>query len=154
PFFVLMDDGRLITSGSRSFPDPLLALARARLERRDVPRPPRSGPGGGPPGPRFDPGDRFEPFDRGPDRFERDLPGPRFIRPSPIIGAGRMMGVVVVPPQAPFGFLLGRYGPMLALVAAGVLIVGTVLTSLMIFGPARRRLLALETAARTFGAGD
>jgi signal transduction histidine kinase len=34
------------------------------------------------------------------------------------------------------------------------MIVGTVLTSIMIFGPARRRLLDLETAARTFGAGD
>ena len=63
-------------------------------------------------------------------------------------------GVVVVPPQAPFGFLLGRFAPMLALVAAGVLIVGAVLTSAMIFGPARRRLRALETAARKLGAGD
>jgi two-component system sensor histidine kinase BaeS len=39
-------------------------------------------------------------------------------------------------------------------VAAGVLIVGTVLTSALIFGPARRRLRALETAARTLGSGD
>ena len=61
---------------------------------------------------------------------------------------------MVVPPQAPFGFLLGRFAPMLALVAAGVLIVGTVLTSAMIFGPARRRLRALETAARKLGSGD
>jgi signal transduction histidine kinase len=67
---------------------------------------------------------------------------------------GRLAGVVVVPPQAPFGFLLGRFAPMLALVAVGVLIVGTVLTSAMIFGPARRRLRALETAARSLGAGD
>jgi HAMP domain-containing protein len=43
---------------------------------------------------------------------------------------------------------------MLALVAAGVLIVGAVLTSAMIFGPARRRLRALETAARQLGSGD
>jgi len=39
-------------------------------------------------------------------------------------------------------------------VAAGVLMVGAVLTSAMIFGPARRRLRALETAARQFGSGD
>jgi signal transduction histidine kinase len=43
---------------------------------------------------------------------------------------------------------------MLALVAVGVLIVGTVLTSAMIFGPARRRLRSLESAARRLGAGD
>src|SRR5207237_150165 len=71
-----------------------------------------------------------------------------------IVVAGRLAGVVVVPPQAPFGFLLGRWAPMLALVAAGVLIVGGALTSVMIFGPARRRLRALESAARRFGAGD
>ena len=80
--------------------------------------------------------------------------GDRFVRPAPIISGGRLAGVVVVPPQAPFGFLLGRFAPMLALVAAGVLIVGAVLTSAMIFGPARRRLRALETAARQLGSGD
>src|SRR5437762_6031063 len=35
PFFVMMADGRVITSGSASFPEPLLRMARARLERRD-----------------------------------------------------------------------------------------------------------------------
>src|SRR4029079_12825803 len=80
--------------------------------------------------------------------------GERFVRPAPIMAGGRLPGVVVVPPQAPFGFLLARFAPMLALVAAGVLIVGAVLTSAMIFGPARRRLRALETAARQFGSGD
>jgi signal transduction histidine kinase len=179
PFFVMMEDGRLITSGSESFPPPLIDMARARLQRADRMRaerpenaPPmrpdgRFGPepdgrfGPGPdgrfgPGPdgRFGPGDRFERFERGGDRFERDATGFRFVRPSPIIVSGRLMGVVVVPPQAPFGFLLGRYAPMLGLVAGGVLILGAVLTSLMIFGPARRRLRALESAARQFGAGD
>ncbi len=43
---------------------------------------------------------------------------------------------------------------MLALVAVGVLMVGAVLTSVLIFGPARRRLRQLETAARKLGAGD
>jgi two-component system sensor histidine kinase BaeS len=35
-----------------------------------------------------------------------------------------------------------------------VLIVGTIATSALIFGPARRRLRALETAARRLGSGD
>jgi signal transduction histidine kinase len=159
PFFVMLADGKVITSGSSNVADPLLEMARLML-RRWTERPP---------GRR---GERLE----GP-RFERPFPGPppdagegpgrggappgffgrggeRFARPSPIMVGGRLAGVVVVPPQAPFGFLLGRFAPMLALVAAGVLIVGTVLTSAMIFGPARRRLRSLETAARKLGAGD
>jgi signal transduction histidine kinase len=161
PFFVMMTDGRVITSGSETFPEPLMAMARARLqwadargrgERPGPPRPDRFGP---PPVDRFGaPPDRFERFERGGDRFDRDVSGVRFVRPSPILVDGRLAGVVVVPPQAPFGFLLGRYAPLLAIVAAGVLILGAVLTSLMIFGPARRRLRALEAAARKFGAGD
>jgi signal transduction histidine kinase len=87
------------------------------------------------------PGSRF-----GGERFERG--------PAAIIVNGQLAGVVVVPPQAPFGFLLGRYAPVLAPVAVGVLVLGTVLTSLMIFGPARRRLRSLESAARRLGQGD
>ena len=206
PFFVMMADGSLITSGSRSFPEPLLAMARARLHgppprfRAEGPRP--DGPrfdGPRPEGPRFDgarpdnprfngprpDNPRFDgprpdgprpegprtdgPWMRGPrverpewwqqpdrfvERFERDAAGVAFVRPAPIVIEGKLLGVVVVPPQAPFGFLLSRFAPMLALVGGGVLIVGTVLTSVLIFGPARRRLRALESAARRFGSGD
>jgi len=196
PFFVMMADGSLITSGSKSFPEPLLAMARARLHgppprfRAEGPRP--DGPrfdgsrpdnprfdGPRPDGPRFDgrspDGPRVEgprtdgPRMRGPraerpewwqqpdrfvERFERDAAGVAFVRPAPIVVEGKLLGVVVVPPQAPFGFLLSRFAPMLALVGGGVLIVGTVLTSVLIFGPARRRLRALESAARRFGSGD
>src|SRR5262245_14734445 len=185
PFFVMMKDGRLVTSGSSSFPDPLIQMARARLERGGPggrgrgegprfdggPRPegpphsegsPRSdGPprfDGGPPnwprGPRPPPPDWWQQPDRYVDRFELDPNGYRFIRPSPIVVNRQLVGVVVVPPQAPFGYLLRRYAPILTVVAAGVLIVGTVLTSFMIFGPARRRLRAVEGAARRLGAGD
>jgi len=180
PFFVMLAaDNRVITSGSQSFPEPLLAMARTRLtqwaEFRGRGRPfdpqgrpfdpqgrpfdPQARPEFGrgrppwaPPG--SSPNDRFERFERGERAFERDATGLRFVRPSPIVVGGKLTGVVVVPPQAPFGFLLGRYAPMLALVAAGVLIVGGILTSAMIFGPARRRLRSLEEAARALGAGD
>jgi len=60
----------------------------------------------------------------------------------------------VVPPRAPFGFLLWRFAPTLSLVAGGVLVVGAVLTSVLVFGPARRRLRAVESAARRLGSGD
>src|SRR5437660_11601570 len=47
PFFVMMADGRYITSGSRSFPEPLVQMARDRLQRRLErpmgPREPRDG---------------------------------------------------------------------------------------------------------------
>jgi two-component system OmpR family sensor kinase len=159
PFFVMMKDGRFVTSGSNDFAEPLVRMARARLDRAfdrgpgdrpdrpDGPRPER-GRGPRPPPAWWEMPDRFA------DRFERDPTGYRFIRPSPIIVQGQLAGVVVVPPQAPFGYLLGRFAPILALVATAVLIVGTVLTSLMIFGPARRRLRALEIAARRLGSGD
>jgi signal transduction histidine kinase len=147
PFFVMMADGRVVTSGSRSFPEPLLRMARARLERGEAgratrPEPPpdiSDAPVPGRPRGRFGAGPRF-----GGERFG----------PAPILVGGQLAGVVVVPPQAPFGFLLFRYGPMLAVVATGVLLLGAVLTSALIFGPARRRLRTLETAARRFGAGD
>jgi len=185
PFFVLMADGRFITSGSKSFPEPLIRMARARLQG-PPPRPRFEGPrpeGPRPDGPRFDgsrpdgprpdgasPPDasRFDrPRARGrggdqwwqqPDRFverfERDAAGSQFVRPAPIVLDGKLTGVVVVPPQAPFGLLLSHYASMLAVVGGGVLILGTVLTSVMIFGPARRRLRELEAAARRLGSGD
>jgi HAMP domain-containing protein len=167
PFLVLMKDGRLITSGSHEFPEPLIRMARERLQRGFDPGFRGRGRSEGPhsDGPRLDgqpgrprgvrpPPDWWEQPDRFVDRFERDASGYRFVRPSPIVINGQLAGVVVVPPQAPFGYLLRRYAPMLTLVAGGVLVVGTILTSFLIFGPARRRLRALENAARRFGAGD
>ena len=151
PFFIMMADGRVISSGGQTIPESLLGTARARLQR------PARREGDAPFGP-FGRRDRFQ----NPDRLERDrailaereLTGPRFVRPVPIVVHGEVAGVVVVPPQAPFGFLLGRFAPMLAFVAAGVLVLGTVLATVLIFGPARRRLRDLESAARSLGAGD
>src|SRR5438045_695801 len=34
PFFVMLADGRMITSGSATFPDQFVRMARARLQRR------------------------------------------------------------------------------------------------------------------------
>src|SRR5216684_7383924 len=147
PFFVLMEDGRLITSGSRSMPAPLIAMARARLQRKTLKD------GEHPEPPRFPRADRFDGPERG-DRPERDPAGPRFVRPAPIFVGGALAGLVVVPPEAPFGFLLGRFAPMLTFVAAGVLVLGTVLATVLIFGPARRRLRELESAAHRLGGGD
>jgi len=178
PFFVLMADGRFVTSGSKTFPEALIRMARARLQgpvrfvRGRRGEPPQGPPLDGGPGPNDptsirrpgvygpgEPGDRpraewWQQPDRFVERFERDAGGMPFVRPAPIVVDGRLTGVVVVPPQAPFGLLLSRFAPMLALVGGGVLVLGTVLTSVLIFGPARRRLRAVESAARRFGSGD
>jgi len=160
PFFVMLQSGRVITIGSDTFPEPLLRMARARLSGRDPFRPER--PEGPPPDFARPPGGRA-PEGRGqegrspggPARGRGFGPGfDRFERGAPILVDGRLMGVVVVAPQAPFGFLLGRYAPRLTVVAVAVLIVGGVVTSALIFGPPRSRLRGLESAARAFGAGD
>ena len=66
----------------------------------------------------------------------------------------QVAGVVVVPPRAPFSFLLSRYAPTLALITGVVLIAGALLAAVVIFGPARRRLRGVEDAARRLGGGD
>ena len=76
------------------------------------------------------------------------------MRPVPIVVANEVAGVVVVEPRAPFTFLLSRYAPALALVALGSLGVGAALATVIIFGPARKRLRDVENAARRLGAGD
>jgi signal transduction histidine kinase len=95
------------------------------------------------------PGER----DRGPGG--RGVPpGMRTGRPWPIVANGTLAGLVVVPPQPPFTFLLTRYAPTLVTVAAATLVVGGVLAAFAIFGPTRRRLKGVEDAARRLGAGD
>src|SRR5438132_7573168 len=95
PFFVMLTDGRVVTSGSRSFPEPLIRMARGRLQRR-----------------------LERPDTERPERVERDGPPFRFIRPVPIMANGQLAGVVVVPPSAPLGFLLRRCAPPTAFLAS------------------------------------
>ena len=146
PFFVMLANGAVVNVGAVPIAEPWLRLAHARLRRR----PDRIGrPDLGRPESVRPDADRPD-----PEWTDRSGPGPRFNRPVPIVVYGEIAGVVVVPPRAPFGFLLSRFAPTLTLVAGGVLIVGTVLASVLIFGPARRRLRGLESAARRLGAGD
>jgi signal transduction histidine kinase len=132
PFFVMMADGRLLSNGGGRIPPTLLAEARARLRAR-------------------------VPTMRRPDRPARVLrPGLAFrpTRTAPIVVAGHVAGVVVVPPQAGFGFLFRRYAPTMTVVALSALVVGALLTAVVIFGPTRRRLRGVEDAARRLGGGD
>jgi two-component system, OmpR family, sensor histidine kinase BaeS len=181
PFFVLLSDRRRLEVGG-PFPQELLQDAQARLDmlarldpqrlmRGERPRfdgrgfepppwgpaadrgaPPQGGRGG--PGPDFDRGRGFG--DRGfADRgFGGRGPGFRGFRPAPIVTSGALVGVVVVPPEPRFGFLLRRYAPTLAVAAVATLGMGAALAAFVIFGPARRRLRAVEDAARRLGGGD
>jgi signal transduction histidine kinase len=137
PFFVLMRDGRVVSSGARPS-DSLVAEARSRLtfSERVVPR--------------------FDSPGRGAFRSDRPGPSPGLPRgrfggpPGEIVVNGRMVGVVFAIPQRP----LTQLGPTMAIVAAGLVIGGTALAALLIFGPVRGRLRNLEEAARRVGAGD
>lgn len=74
---------------------------------------------------------------------------------TPITVAGTPIGCVVVLSQAPpFSRVLRRFGPTMALVAGGVLLVGAGIIAFVVFGPAHRRLTAVQTAAERVGAGD
>jgi signal transduction histidine kinase len=149
PFFVLLRDGRVIEVGG-PFPAAILADARTRIQmmtRRETQR----GPGAE--GRPFARGDRSGMGGRG-GRADRGRGGLRVFRPAPIFARDRIAGIVVVPLQPPFRFLLMRYAPTLGIVAVLTLVVGALLATFVIFGPARRRLRALEDAARRLGGGD
>ena len=138
PFLVLLTDSRTIEIGAR-FPQALQTEARARLDNFRSMDPARLGRGGpfGRPGPfPFQPprpeprlngpsagpevdspagrpeGPEF-PGERGPAGGRASPPGLRTGRPWPIVAHGRLAGLVVVPPQPPFTFLLTRYAPAL-----------------------------------------
>lgn len=182
PFLVALADGRVLEIGAR-FGEPLKTEARTRLDMMRAIDPARlarggfAGRGGGPFGRGGMPGDpersaaarqpampqdrdsramrRARQGDSPPERIAgRAGGGFRVGRPMPIVADNRLLGVVLVPPQPPFTFLLTRYAPTLLTVAIATLVVGGVLAAVVIFGPTRRRLKALEEAARRLGSGD
>ena len=143
PVLVMMRGGRVIENGGGAFPEQLLRQARVMLERRPPSDSDRAD--------RFERGGRFGRGDRGGLSPGAGL---RPMRLAPIVVRDQVVGVVVVPQRAPFGFLFNRYAPTLALITGGVLIVGALVAAVVIFGPARRRLRAVEQAARQLGGGD
>lgn len=165
PVFILLADGREFTNDAGPAPDAMLSAARERLRRGAFaergggfdrrfgpprgPRPDDNGAGDAAPGP--SPQGELAPP---PFGGRGGPPGGRGFRPTPIFVSEKLVGVVIVPPTAPFTFLLNRYAPTLGVVAIGSLVLGALLTTLLIFGPARRRLRELEMAAGRLGGGD
>ena len=81
-------------------------------------------------------------------------PGLQALRRTGPAGAifvdGVPVGVVIAMPRS----ALRQLGPTLATVGALLVLVGTTLAALLIFGPVRPRLRSLEDAARKVGGGD
>jgi signal transduction histidine kinase len=133
------------------------------------PGPDRGGDGRGPqgfgPGPdaggdaRGEPPDsgRFDasPSDDGLDPRRRRGPPPSFGEVAPIYVSGMRVGTVaLVTGDPPFSRILRLVGPTMGFVAGGVLIVGGSLITLLVFGPARKRLLQVQDATERLGGGD
>jgi signal transduction histidine kinase len=122
---------------------------------------------GGPPPFSDNPGQRGD----GPARLE-SLPGehgppPDFVRRrggrggpgapsiSPIVVNSAQVGHVAVPSgPPPMEVALRELGPTLTWSGLALLGIGSMTVALVIFGPARKRLRSLETAARALGQGE
>jgi signal transduction histidine kinase len=165
-FVIVMRDGRTF-SNHDDVPEALLEAVRE--EQRFLNEGPRRfgrrgdgpGPFGGGPGGPFEPGPGGPPpAPNGEPRGEPDgdrsrRPPPRRGEFAPIIVSGMPVGRVIVLPGGPsFWRILTQLGPTMAPVAAGVLGVGMVLVAFVVFGPARRRLKAVQEATERLGAGD
>jgi len=154
-FVVIMRDGRTF-SNHDDVPEALLEAVREEQRfMNDGPR--RFGRRGGRPGGPDGPGPPPDGEPRGPDD---DRPPPRRPPPrrgefAPILVGGMPVGRVIVLPGGPsFWRIVTRLGPTMAPVAAGVLGVGMMVIAFVVFGPARRRLMAVQEAAERLGAGD
>lgn len=157
PFLLALADGRTIVNGP-AIPEPLIRLAHERVDRLLERQQRRARQAERTPGaPRIDSRSADDENRAGEGRQGFDGPIPRRGRGPqtiPVILDGQVVGVVLAPPLAPFGFLWGRYVRILALVASVVLVLGAAVTAFVVFGPARQRLMAVERAAASLGSGN
>jgi signal transduction histidine kinase len=153
-FVVIMRDGQILANHD-DVPPLLLEAVRAELQFMESIGPRRFGRLGRLGAARGGLGaeDRQGP----PPPLGRGAGGPRPRRGefAAIVVGGMPVGrVVVLPGGPPFSRIVRQLGPTIALVATSVLVVGTTLIAFVIFGPARRRLKAVQTATERLGAGD
>src|SRR5262245_16141483 len=127
PFVGLMRDGRPVANKTR-VPGELARTLRAQIERHEA-----AGRLGGMPRDRDDNNDR-------PLRSSR-----RHGEFATIVVGGTPVGTVAVPVGPPaFSLLLRALAPTMGLVGGLVLVVGSALIALVVFGPARRRLKRVQ----------
>lgn len=151
-FVVIMRDGQILANHD-DVPPQLLDAVRAELEFIETRRPRRFGRRGAW-SQDFEPGDRpagAPPAGGGPEPARRPRRGEFALI---IVGSEPVGRVVVLPGGPPFSRIVKLLGPTIGLVAASVLVVGTTFIAFVIFGPARRRLKAVQEATERLGAGD
>jgi signal transduction histidine kinase len=150
-FVVIMRDGQILANHN-DVPPQLLDAVRAELEFMQARGPRRFGRRGG-----WGEGLGAGDVSPGPSPGRGTRP-PRPVRRgefAPILVNGEPVGrVVVLPGGPPFSRIVKQFGPTIALVATSVLVVGTTLIALVVFGPARRRLRAVQEATERLGGGD
>ncbi len=148
-FLVILRDGR-IGSNHDDVPDALLEAVRAQADLRDFAQRLR----------RFSRGGRLGPF---PELDTTNRPPPLPARrparlrgefATVIVGGVPVGRVAVLDVPPPFSRIARELGPTMALVGGSVLIVGSTLIALVVFGPARRRLKQVQAATERLGAGD
>jgi len=130
PMWVVLDDGTTV-SGKWGPPPPGL-VRRVRMREQLGPPPAPPPPSGG---------------------FGLFRPR-RMIAFAPIVVRGRPVGTVIVQAGRPSDLVAREFGPVLLLIALGLVVGVGALASVLIFRPANRRLQSLADAARRLGAGD
>jgi signal transduction histidine kinase len=144
PLVAIMRDGRVVSSDGTKPGEPFIRDVRARLnlDPESFARS-RGGRGRG--------GLRQPRPEGGMAQARPGQPALRRTGPASIVAVnGVPAGVVIAMPRS----ALRQLGPTLAAVGAVLVVIGTTVAALLIFGPVRPRLRSLEEAARKVGAGD
>jgi signal transduction histidine kinase len=151
-FLVIMRDGRIVANHDDvsddlldavrvdvEFPGLAGRLARFRGRNRGGPPPTATRSEAA--------GERDDPQAPGRPRLRGEF--------APIRMGGMTVGrVAVLPEPPPFSRVLRQLGPTMALVAGGVLLVGTAVIAFVVFGPVRGRLRDVQWATERLGMGD
>src|SRR5688572_23275298 len=144
PLAAIMKDGRVVTTSGPKPSESFVRDVRARLNTEPESFMRGRGGRGRPGGPR-----QMRP-EGGMPRWPANQAMTRMGPAGAVIVDGVPVGVVVALPRS----ALRQLGPTLAMVGAVLVVLGTTVAALLIFGPVRPRLRSLEDAARQVGAGD
>jgi len=162
---------RAAVADPRTFEPPRFFGRRGGFGPGDADPDRRFGRGTGPEGDRPDrgaEGDRFRRRAEPDPRQGRDAGAPLFtgppaddtpgrFRPSEsalIVIGGMAAGRVAMLPGPTYQDVVREFGPRMGLVAGGVLLVGTAVIAVVVFGPTRRRLRQVQDATERLGAGE